>query len=718
MDIECINTVSSDLINMSETLPIRLSDSASQLRINTTIQTITDTVSSLEANDLYRFSLKGRSSFNLTLDSLSADADVKLIQDKNANGKFDKGETIAYSNNGGKLAESISTDLAAGNYYVEVYPYGNIQTNYRLSVSAVPFDSAGNTFNDAREVAVDSQGKSISDWVGKLDSDDYYRFNLAGTSEFKVVVDGLSADADLRLLSSQGNILASSVNIGTASELIAQTLEAGTYYLQVNSYSNSETFYNLDVSASSLSQITSNKGDRQSIPTSIGNEAIAAAVQVSPIPTSSPIPQSAEGKRSQVGTLRADTFTFQSGYSRTIFSGNGNFDYGSGARDLIDLSQFASTSAAFNYATNPNGGIAYNSGNGNRIFDALTLGDGSEILFEGIEAIKFADTTINLSVNPNDPQFSKQWNLHGMGVHNAWRFTKGTDNVMIGIQDTGLGTNSSGKIHSDLRKTDFIGKNYLDEWGDFSHGTLVQGSIAAKSNNKKGGAGINWNSDLMHVDVVGEDALDYNLATATQAMIDKANAQGKRLVVNISLAGGYSVEFEQLIADNQDKALFVIAAGNGDSNKIASPADLAAKYGNVVAVGSSWGTQDWYGNAKTPGERVSYDNWWGSNYGKGLTVTAPSEFVTTSADRNDSGKFDFGYNEKFNGTSASTANVSGVASLVWSVNSNLSAGQVKAIISETAFDLGKKGYDEAYGNGFINADAAVRRALAIARGFA
>ncbi len=580
MDIECINTVSSDLINMSETLPIRLSDSASQLRINTTIQTITDTVSSLEANDLYRFSLKGRSSFNLTLDSLSADADVKLIQDKNANGKFDKGETIAYSNNGGKLAESISTDLAAGNYYVEVYPYGNIQTNYRLSVSAVPFDSAGNTFNDAREVAVDSQGKSISDWVGKLDSDDYYRFNLAGTSEFKVVVDGLSADADLRLLSSQGNILASSVNIGTASELIAQTLEAGTYYLQVNSYSNSETFYNLDVSASSLSQITSNKGDkrslmpsalRQSIPTSIGNEAVTAAVQVSPIPTSSPIPQSAEGKRSQVGTLRADTFTFQSGYSRTIFSGNGNFDYGSGARDLIDLSQFASTSAAFNYATNPNGGIAYNSGNGNRIFDALTLGDGSEILFEGIEAIKFADTTINLSVNPNDPQFSKQWNLHGMGVHNAWRFTKGTDNVMIGIQDTGLGTNSSGKIHSDLRKTDFIGKNYLDEWGDFSHGTLVQGSIAAKSNNKKGGAGINWNSDLMHVDVVGEDALDYNLATATQAMIDKANAQGKRLVVNISLAGGYSAEFEQLIADNQDKALFVIAAGNGDSNKIASP---------------------------------------------------------------------------------------------------------------------------------------------------
>ena len=256
---------------MSETVPIKLSDSASQLRINTTIQTFTDTVSSFEANDLYRFSLKGRSSFNLTLDGLSEDADVKLIQDKNANGKFDKGETIAYSNNGGKLTESIRTDLDKGNYYVEVYPYGNIETNYRLSVSAVPFDSAGNTFDDAREVAVDSLSKTISDWVGKLDSDDYYRFNLAGTSDFKVVVYGLSADADLRLLSSQGNILASSVNIGTASELIAQTLETGTYYIKVNSYSDSETFYDLDLSAS-LSQITSNKSDRQLIPTSVAKK--------------------------------------------------------------------------------------------------------------------------------------------------------------------------------------------------------------------------------------------------------------------------------------------------------------------------------------------------------------------------------------------------------------------------------------------------------------
>lgn len=705
---------------MSESVGEGLLDSASQLRINTSDLIINDTLSNFETNDLYSFNLKGRSSFNLSLDGLSADADVKLLQDKNANGKFDKGETILYSNNGGRLAESISTDLAAGDYYVEVYSYDKIATNYRLSVSAVPFDGAGNSLNNAREIALDSQTKTISDWVGKADSQDYYKFTVADNSDFKVVVDGLSADADLRLLSGEGNILLSSLNAGAVSESITQTLAAGNYYLKVDSYNNSETYYNLKFSASSAPEIISDSSDNtQPIPTSASYTGISSGVnQSSPIPTSAPVPQSAENTRTQAGSLRADTFTFQKGYSQTFFSGNGNVDYGSGARDLIDLSGFASNTVSFSYANSPNGGVAYNPGNGTRIFDALSFGDGSQILFEGIEQIKFADTAINLSKTTNDPEFSKQWDLHSMGVHNAWRFTTGTDNVMIGIQDTGLGTNSSGKIHPDLRKTDFVGKNYLDEWGDFSHGTSVQGSIAAKSNNKKGGAGINWNSDLMHIDVVGEDASDYNLATATQAMIDKANAQGKRLVVNISLAGGYSTEFEQLVADNQDKALFVIASGNGNSSKIASPADLAKKYSNVMAVGSSWGAKDWYGNSKTPGQRVSYSNWWGSNYGDGLTVTAPSEFFTTSANRNSSGQFDFGYNDKFNGTSASTANVSGVASLVWSVNSNLSAGQIKAIISETAYDLGSKGYDKVYGNGFINADAAVRRALAIARGFA
>lgn len=59
--------------------------------------------------------------------------------------------------------------------------------------------------------------------------------------------------------------------------------------------------------------------------------------------------------------------------------------------------------------------------------------------------------------------------------------------------------------------------------------------------------------------------------------------------------------------------------------------------------------------------------------------------------------------------------MAGVASLVWSANPYLRATDVHAIMANTAVDLGAFGYDMAYGHGFVNADAAVRQALAIYR---
>ncbi|NES18394.1 MAG: S8 family serine peptidase [Symploca sp. SIO3E6] len=99
----------------------------------------------------------------------------------------------------------------------------------------------------------------------------------------------------------------------------------------------------------------------------------------------------------------------------------------------------------------------------------------------------------------------------------------------------------------------------------------------------------------------------------------------------------------------------------------------------------------------------------------------PSEVIATQAEVSNLGvQFDYNLNAPaqtgnvpFNGTSAATPNVAGVASLVWSANPNLTATQVQTIMSETAYDLGNPGYDLAYGHGFINADAAVRRAMAL-----
>jgi serine protease len=583
----------------------------------------------------------------------------------------------------------------------------------------MPVDYAGNSLDQARKLDINSNAQTFTDRVNNRDLNDFYSFNLSSRSSFHLQVDGLKADANVDLirdannngLFDQGEVLTASTLSGKQAESINEILGAGTYYIRVYPDSNAKTSYKLNVWATPFD-------DTSSIifPTS-ANTTNSTSVQTQVSANSAIIPASPTNNTNIVaGTLRADTFNYQSGSSQTIYIGNGNVDYSSGARDLLNLSQFASTSVTTNYANNLNGGVVYNAGNGNRLYDAITFSDGSEILFQGIETIQFQDITVNLSVTPNDPLFNQQWDLHITGVNDAWRITQGDNKIAIGIVDTGLGANSSG-IHPDLPFTTKVANNYFDESATFSHGTRVEGTIAATSNNGVGIAGINWNSPVQMIDVIGGDSGDYNLVQATQALIDGAG--DRKLVVNLSLSGGSSPAFEKLVADNKDKVLFVIAAGNQDQNTIASPASLAQTNNNVVAVGSSWGTKDWYGNAKTPGDRISYAGWWGSNTGSGLTLTAPSEFVTTSASRADaSATYEFNYFDRFNGTSASTAVVTGIASLVWSANPNLTAVQIKAILSETAYDLGAVGYDTVYGNGLVNANAAVRRAEALDRGFA
>ena len=70
---------------------------------------------------------------------------------------------------------------------------------------------------------------------------------------------------------------------------------------------------------------------------------------------------------------------------------------------------------------------------------------------------------------------------------------------------------------------------------------------------------------------------------------------------------------------------------------------------------------------------------------------------------------DFDY---VDGTSQATPHASAVAALAWSVKPALSNAQIRAILTSTATDLGARGRDDLYGNGLVQADAAVGAALA------
>lgn len=91
-----------------------------------------------DQNDFFYFSVDNRSNLNLRLNGLSADANLRLIQDYNGNKQIDSNELITASELGGTVVDSVSHILETGDYYVQVLPsVGGIQTNYNLEFQFV-----------------------------------------------------------------------------------------------------------------------------------------------------------------------------------------------------------------------------------------------------------------------------------------------------------------------------------------------------------------------------------------------------------------------------------------------------------------------------------------------------------------------------------------------------------------------------------------------------
>jgi serine protease len=665
-------------VNISNLIGDRIQTAFNLGDINSSSYSYSDLLSGVDTNDFYQFRLTNTGSVNLTLKELEADADLYLLDRS--------GNILTASTQLGNSNESIVRDLEAGTYYIQIKTTEYIDNIYVLGVEAGgTARDPGQSFATAQDLGnISYKTWNVNGSIAPTDPEDYYRFELIETGNVDFHFSKSDADLNLSLYNASGNLISNTNTIN-------QQLAPGSYY--VRAYSNASADYNLIFSSITLAYT---------------------------------------GTRTLTGTFGADNFDLIGTYRRTVISGNGNIDFGTGSRDRLDLSNLASTNVTINFANTQGGGSFYNPGNGMRLFDSIALNDGRYILFEGIDEVKFSDRTINLSITPNDPRFSQQWNLGMMGVQNAWRFTTGSSAVMIGVQDTGLALTPEGLVPFDLRTTwqsgegDF-GDDFRNRSGPNynSHGTSVQSIIAANTNNGSGMSGINWGSDVYAVDVIGENPGDFSLERATKTMAEFAASKGKRLVINMSLAypgfnqDGINPEFEAAVIANPN-VLFVIAAGNqGDKGQVglAYPANLAQRFNNIMAVGASWGKQDDYGRSKTPGTRIEYSGWWGSQYGEGLTIMAPSEVIAREATRYTSTTY-YDYTDDFNGTSAAAPNLTGVASLVWSANPNLSATQVKQILSQTATDLGRPGYDIYYGNGFVNADAAVRRAIAIGSGYA
>lgn len=153
-----------------------------------------------------------------------------------------------------KFYLSQNSDLRSLSYFQALEHFiSNGLREGRNASEYIKSDFAGNSSNQAHKLGkVDANEIVFRDSVGSNDTSDFYGINFASVaSNFKIAVNGLTANADVELLNSNGEAIARGSNSGNASELLnVSNLQTGSYYVRVYPGADGgSTNYNLSLSA-------------------------------------------------------------------------------------------------------------------------------------------------------------------------------------------------------------------------------------------------------------------------------------------------------------------------------------------------------------------------------------------------------------------------------------------------------------------------------------
>ena len=284
--------------------------------------------------------------------------------------------------------------------------------------------------------------------------------------------------------------------------------------------------------------------------------------------------------------------------------------------------------------------------------------------------------------SPSDPLYADQTDLAQIGVPEAWKTTRGDPSVVVAVIDSGV----------DLAHPDLVGVHVVaprnEVWNSSDvtdadgHGTHVTGTILADTNNAVGIAGIAPDSSLMPIKVAS-DSGSLSFSDVLDG-VDWARVHGAN-IINMSLGGQLTPEQAALgqptfTAARSAGVLMVAAAGNEATTVRMYPASFQGVM-SVSAVDSTDTIADF------------------SNTGVAVDIAAPGvDLVSTM---NDGGYL------VASGTSMASPHVAGVAALVEAARPGLTVDQVEAVLRSSAVDLGAPGHDNLYGDGRVDAAAAL-----------
>jgi len=307
------------------------------------------------------------------------------------------------------------------------------------------------------------------------------------------------------------------------------------------------------------------------------------------------------------------------------------------------------------------------------------------------------------SINYQNVQFN--WNIRDIHAPEAWDITQGDGEVVVAVIDSGVDithTALTDNIWSNLgeipdNNLDDDANGYVDDvhgW-DFQdndngtltgtrfhhHGTFIAGIIAGEVS-ASGISGVAPNVKIMDLRVLNrlnvfrQSHWD-ELSSAVDYAVDH-NAD----VINLSLyfVSSPPVEFHQAIQRAIANNVVVVGITGNDSAGVAYP----AKYEEIIAVSAIDATH-------------SLGSF--SNTGAETEIAAPGVAITSLLPGDEYGEGD--------GTSFAAAHVTGVVALLRSLQSDLSISHIRAILLQSARDLGRPGRDPLFGHGLIDAKQAV-----------
>lgn len=402
----------------------------------------------------------------------------------------------------------------------------------------------------------------------------------------------------------------------------------------------------------------------------------------------------------------------------------------------ITFAPLAATTAS---TTTTGSTLSSSSGTGNHLEKIQTL--------EAIKAmasqpgVRYAEPNYrrHAFATPNDPAFDRQWHYAQINLPEAWDTSIGfrTDgnDVVVAVIDTGvfmahpdlvdkLTTDGYDFISTTENSADGDGIDANpDDPGDGTtlaesswHGTHVSGTVAAATNNSTGVAGVSWGARIMPIRVLGTlGGSSFDISQGILYAAGLANNSGtlptqKADVINLSLGGESATQAEQDAVQDAIAAGVILVAASG--NETTSAPSYPAAFDDVISVSAT-------------DINKAYTSY--TNFGTTIDVAAPGGDTTT--DHNSDGFADgvlstlvevTGSNRAavyafYEGTSMAAPHVAGVIALMKAVYPALTPDQVNALLArgDLTDDLGDTGRDDFYGYGLINAEKAVLAAAAL-----